>query len=258
MTRGLSPRKSLILFDLDGTLAESKRPVDAEMSVLLGALLQTTRVGVISGGGWPQFHSQLLPSLPADAALGNLTLLPISGGELYVHRDGWTQTYSHAFSAEERERIIADLEAALRACAFDIPQVWGPQIEDRGGQVTLSVLGQLAPISAKLAWDPDQKKRRELVDRLKPSAGFYSAHIGGATSVDLTRPGVDKAYGVGQLSTTLDVTVEAMLFIGDALFVGGNDFPVKATGVATISVRDAEETKRIIETLLACQGGIGV
>ena len=249
--------KSLILFDLDGTLAESKRPVDLEMSGLIGALLRLTRIGVISGGGWPQFQSQPLPSLPADAVLANLTLLPISGGEFYVRQEAWTQTYSHAFSPEERVRIMTDVNDALRACAFDIPQIWGPQIEDRGGQVTLSVLGQLAPISAKLQWDPDQKKRLRLVELLKSNAGLYAAHIGGATSVDVTRPGVDKAYGVRQLVAILGIDVAHMLFVGDALFAGGNDFPVKATGIETIGVRDAEETKRIIETVLACRAGVG-
>lgn len=249
--------KSLILFDLDGTLAESKSAVDAEMSGLIRALLQVTRIGVISGGGWPQFLKQLLPGLQDDPALVNLTLLPISGAELYVRRDGWTPLYSHAFSSEERAQIIADLEAALRDCAFDIPQVWGPQIEDRGGQVTLSVLGQQAPIAAKLQWDPDQRKRKQLVERLSANGVLYSAHIGGATSVDVTRPGVDKAYGVRQISEVLGIGVEQMLFVGDALFAGGNDFPVKATGAATVSVRDAEETKRIIETLLACRSGVG-
>ena len=157
----------------------------------------------------------------------------------------------------ERDRIRADLEAALRHCVFDIPRTWGPQIEDRGGQVTLSALGQSAPIAEKLKWDPHQTKRAKLLAWLAPHADLYSAHIGGATSVDVTRPGIDKAFGVRQLAKTLKIDVADMLFVGDALFAGGNDFPVKAAGVATVAVRDAEESKRVIETLVACAGGIG-
>ena len=46
--------------------------------------------------------------------------------------------------------------------------------------------------------------------------------------------------------------IKNMIFIGDALFPGGNDYPAKEAGVLSIQVRDSEETKRVIETLLAC------
>ena len=47
--------KKLIVFDLDGTLAESKASLDAEMAALLNRLLEIVKVAVISGGDWPQF-----------------------------------------------------------------------------------------------------------------------------------------------------------------------------------------------------------
>ncbi len=46
-----------------------------------------------------------------------------------------------------------------------------------------------------------------------------------------------------------------MLFIGDALFPGGNDYPAKEAGVVSVQVRDSIETKRLIETILACSKG---
>ena len=71
--------KKLIVFDLDGTLAESKAAVDAEMAALLGTLLSIVKVAVISGGNWPQFESQVLANLPHDEHLKNLSLLPTCG-----------------------------------------------------------------------------------------------------------------------------------------------------------------------------------
>ena len=50
----------------------------------------------------------------------------------------------------------------------------------------------------------------------------------------------------------MEIDIQDILFIGDALFEGGNDYPVRKTGVDCIQVRDAEETKRIIETIIAC------
>ena len=56
--------KKLIVFDLDGTLADSKSAVDPEMSGLLHDLLGIVKVAVISGGGWPQFEKQFVSNLP--------------------------------------------------------------------------------------------------------------------------------------------------------------------------------------------------
>jgi phosphomannomutase len=56
--------KGLIIFDLDGTLAESKLPLDAEMAALLARLLEVVKVAVISGGAWAQYEKQVLSHLP--------------------------------------------------------------------------------------------------------------------------------------------------------------------------------------------------
>jgi len=75
--------KRLIVFDLDGTLAESNLSFDAKMSTLLHELLYIIKVAVISGGDWPQFKKQLLSILPHDEWLENLFLLHTSGTKFY-------------------------------------------------------------------------------------------------------------------------------------------------------------------------------
>lgn len=70
--------KKLIVFDLDGTLAESKSSLDAEMSRLLYDLLAIVKVAVISGGDWPQFEKQFVANLARGERLLNLSLLPIA------------------------------------------------------------------------------------------------------------------------------------------------------------------------------------
>ena len=77
--------KKLIVFDLDGTLAESKSSLDAEMSRLLHDLLGIVKVAVISGGDWPQFEKQVLSHLPHDERLANLSLLPTCGTKFYQY-----------------------------------------------------------------------------------------------------------------------------------------------------------------------------
>ena len=80
--------------------------------------------------------------------------------------------------------------------------------------------------------------------------------LGGTTSVDVTKPGIDKAYGIGKLRDTLGITIQEMIFVGDALFPGGNDYPAKEAGVVSIQVRDPNESKRVIEAILACLDGV--
>jgi len=81
--------KRLIMFDLDGTLAESKLPLDAEMATLLVRLLEVVKVAVISGGAWAQFERQVLAHLLHDDRLKCLSLLPTCGTKFYRWDGGW-------------------------------------------------------------------------------------------------------------------------------------------------------------------------
>jgi HAD superfamily hydrolase (TIGR01484 family) len=244
--------KKLIVFDLDGTLAESKSPLDAEMAVLLHALLGTVQVAVISGGDWPQFEKQLLANLPQDELLANLSLLPTCGTKYFQYTGSWKKIYSEDFTADEKEKIITALKEALATAGFKVEKLWGETIEDRGSQITYSALGQQAPLEEKNKWDPDFSKRKAIKAILDPLIPGFSVRIGGATSIDVTKSGIDKAYGIRKLQDLLGITLQDMLFIGDALFPGGNDFPVRATGVVCISVHGPMETKPVTEAIVAC------
>ena len=210
--------KKLIVFDLDGTLAESKSSLDTEMASLLHDLLGIVKVAIISGGGWPQFEKQILSNLPADERLNNLSLLPTCGTQFYQYKGTWKKIYSEDFNQEEKTKIINELKNSLNTVDFDINQIWGDEIEDRGSQITYSALGQQAPIEEKTKWDPDFAKRKKIQEILSLSIPEFSVHLGGTTSVDITKPGIDKAYGIKKLCDTLDIAIDDMIFIGDALF----------------------------------------
>jgi hypothetical protein len=245
----------LIVFDLDGTLAESKSALDAEMATLLSALLAIVKVSVISGGNWPQFEKQLLSNLPQDDHLKNLSLLPTCGTKFYQYAGDWKKLYSEDFTTDEKERIVSSLKQALDSAGFKVEKVWGEVIEDRGSQITFSALGQQAPIEEKKKWDPNFTKRKKikaLLDKLIPE---FSVRLGGTTSIDVTKPGIDKGYGIRKLRDILGIAIPKMVFIGDALFPGGNDYPAKEAGVVSIQVNDPNETKRVIEAIIACLDG---
>jgi phosphomannomutase len=250
--------KKLIVFDLDGTLAASKSPVDAEMAALLSDLLEAVDVAIISGGAWLQFERQVLSNLPRNAMLARLSILPTCGTQFYQFKGEWTKLYSEDFTADEKNKIVGSLNDAIAKAGYPVEKTWGETIEDRGSQITYSALGQQAPLERKEKWDADFVKRKKIKAILDTLIPEFSVHIGGATSIDVTKPGIDKAYGIRKLRDILSISIREMIYVGDALFVGGNDYPAKEAGVISIQVRDPDETKRVIEAFIACLGRCGI
>ncbi|QQL48266.1 HAD-IIB family hydrolase [Mucilaginibacter ginkgonis] len=245
--------KKLIIFDLDGTLAQSKAAIDADMARLLHSLLDTVKVAIISGGDWPQFDKQVISHLPKDSQFNNLFILPTCGTKFYQY-DGkdWQKLYSENFTAAEKKKIISSLNKAVEQTGFKPEKIWGEQIEDRDSQITFSALGQQAPLKPKQEWDPHFDKRRKIKAILDKTIPEFAVQLGGATSIDVTKPGIDKAYGIHKLKEVLKIPITKMLFIGDALFKGGNDYPAKTTGAKCILTRDPKETTHLIDAIVSC------
>jgi phosphomannomutase len=244
--------KKLIVFDLDGTLADSKAAIDKEMAERLDALLTVARVAVISGGDWPQFEKQVIDRLPDGAKLKNLSILPTCGTKFYQYKKGWKQLYAENFTEAQKGKIINSLNEAVDAEGVRAKKTWGDAIEDRGSQITFSGLGQHAPLEEKLKWDPDFSKRKKVKKRLDKLIPEFAVNLGGATSIDITKKGIDKKYGMLKLRDVLDLKIKEMIFIGDAIFPGGNDYPAKESGAFSVCISGPNETKRVIEGIIGC------
>lgn len=246
--------KKIIAFDLDGTLAESKSALPDEMSLLLGRLLEKYHVCVISGGKFEQFEQQLLGNLKVDQSLlDKMHLMPTCGTryfEFNLSKKSWSQVYSEDFTDRDKEKIITALKKSAEELNLLEPKPWGEIIEDRGSQITFSALGQEAPVDEKKKWDPTGSKKMKLRDLVAERLPEYEVRTGGSTSVDVTKLGIDKAYGMRKLEEMLKIKKEEILFIGDALHEGGNDYPVKAYGIDCISVRDWRDTTILLKGVL--------
>ncbi|MBU6490713.1 HAD-IIB family hydrolase [Patescibacteria group bacterium] len=242
----------LIFFDIDGTLTESKQPLTEEMATLLARLLAATKVALISGGALPQFLKQVVEKLPENAPFENLYLLPTSGAMLYEwHKGAWSKVYEERLSEEEALLIKrAILSAVAETEVVDLSKpAYGERIEYRGSQVTFSALGQQAPFALKKVWDADHVKRRMLQAAVADRLQGFSVSMGGSTSIDVTKRGIDKAYGVRKLCERLGISEADALYVGDELIAGGNDEAVFKTAVRTNAVSGPEDTRRVIEAL---------
>ncbi|SDM71486.1 hypothetical protein SAMN04487766_1067 [Actinomyces ruminicola] len=248
-------RPRLVAFDLDGTLAPSKSPMPERMAAALRALLDVVPVCVISGGQIGQFREQVLARLGATPSeLGRLHLMPTCGTRYYTHNpdDGdWALVYANDLTPTQVEQACTVVEAEARRLGLWEEHTWGPALEDRGSQITFSALGQEAPLEAKQAWDPTGEKKARLRDAVAALLPDLEVRSGGSTSVDITRKGIDKAYGMRKLAEVTSIPLEQMLFVGDRLDPQGNDYPVKAMGVACQAVDTWEDTAAFVAELAA-------
>lgn len=245
--------KKIVIFDLDGTLAESKSPLEKRMGLALKNLLKKRKVAIISGGAWSQFESQVLARVKLSALeKSNLFLLPTSGTSYYKFQDGsWSKVYSNDLTHDEVARIEAAFSRLLHDPQLSFPtKVWGERLENRGTQFTFSVMGQKAPCEEKKAWDPTFTKRLVMIEKLSPLLSDFEIRTGGSTSIDVTRKGIDKSYGIKKLQAQLGLDLTDMLFVGDALFPGGNDRAVQDMGVECIATSGPAFTLKIINDML--------
>jgi hypothetical protein len=160
------------------------------------------------------------------------------------------EIYAHLLNDDLRAAAAASLETRARELGLWETDTWGPVIEDRGTQVTFSALGQSAPVDAKRAWDPTGEKKERLRAAVQGDLPELEVRSGGSTSVDITRRGIDKAYGMTALAERTGIALEDMLFVGDRLDEGGNDRPVLDLGVPCQAVDDWEETVAVIGAVI--------
>src|SRR3989344_275957 len=238
----------LIVFDLDGTLTESKLAIEKEMVDALNELSVFCKVAIISGGSFPNFENQLLMSLRPSS---NIILLPTDGSERFEYDESkrkWKMTDMEIFSKEIKKEVVKVLNEIIDSSLYDIPREHtGEYIEDRDTEITFSALGQNAPIDEKKSRDPDQKKRQKIRIELEKRLPKVSASVAGTTSIDILPKGFSKTVGLELLLKELGLEKKDAIFVGDALFVGGNDYSVSEDGIKSIKVKGPEETLEIIK-----------
>jgi phosphomannomutase len=247
--------KKLVAFDLDDTLSVTKSPISDRMSELLGKLLEKYDVCVISGGRLEQFKLQVTDRLDVPAHLLNkLHLMPTCGTRYYRYNEleaKWALQYAEDLSTEQKKRIRTALESVAREMDLWEENPKGEIIEDRYSQMTISALGQQATPEEKYAWAEKYKDIRPVYrDKVAELLPDLEVRIGGTTSTDITLPGIDKAYGMGKLIEAISISKDEILFIGDKLEEGGNDYPVKAMGIDSIAVEHQDDTAYVIEGIL--------
>lgn len=242
---------TLIAVDLDGTLVKSKLEITPDMSAVLGEWLKTNKFAVISGASFSQLKIQILNHLPTDINLNNLILLPITGQSYYIYKNNeWTETHKEIMPADDVEKIFGAFKKIPQELIPVSNPEYGPQLQNRGGQVSFSALGQDAPYLEKYAWDPDLTKRQIIISELEKIIPEFETKIGGTTTIDITPKGIDKGFAIKKIANIEGIQESDIIFFGDRIIPGGNDFAATNSGAVCISVESPNETRDAINSLV--------
>ena len=249
------PDKKIITFDVDGTLTPSKSSITPEMANLVKELMKQKMVVAISGARFEQFKNQFLPPFFDDDSMlpfiQNLKLLPTSGSQRFEYdkiKKEWELTDKEPLRKDIKEKAKKLLKEIINSGLYDIPSnPKGDIVEDRDTQITFSACGQLASIEDKRLWDPDKKKREKIKALLEPELPETSILINAYSSIDILPKGFNKEVGFMRLLNKMGLQKSDMIFVGDGLFPGGNDYSVYEAGFETIAVKGPEETAVIIK-----------
>jgi len=239
----------VLVFDLHGTLSESRMPLSDKMASLLGNLLDRNIVPIVSGSTLKQFEKELVSRLNGHD-YHNLWLYPSEGTELYQWMDGWGKTYGIELSPPDIDRIRVALNSVIKSVGIIPMRSHGENFLVRGGQVTYSVLGFGCPLDIKKRWDGDLSKRKVMRNKLLTIIPEYDVTIGGYTSLNINHKGMGKPYCIKDVCERLGCTMDDIIYVANEFYDGGDDVPVREMGVMCVEVTCPSDTERFIEDYL--------
>lgn len=221
-------------FDMDQTLTRSKTEIEGEHFKLLSLLSYKAPIIIVSGAVIGQMMKQvLLRDAWYLAQNGNHAMSPDA-----------EQLWYKALSESEKKAINTHVAEVARSFKY---KANSETVQDRGCQVSFSLVGHDADLEIKEAFDPERSKRKAILSVYPFQHPDLTVRIGGTTCLDYTRKDGTKGQNVSHLIK--DMAFENPIYVGDALFKGGNDESV--VGVCeTLQVDSVKDTYQFIKQQL--------
>jgi len=226
-----------IFFDMDGTVTRSCTVATPEMKDALQCLRNSNRDVVIVSG---QTVSMIKNNVP------HTSFILGQNGNHAMETDADRELWNETLSASEKKSILEHIAS--------IPRDWEVDDEndlvmDRGPQISYSLLGYHADKDKKEAFDPTGEKRKFLLEKTPFISETLEVKIGGTTTLDYIKKGFHKGFNIEKLITHNGWNKDDCLYIGDALYEGGNDEAVIGV-IDTLHIANPEETLKKIQEIL--------
>ncbi len=233
-----------IFFDVDGTLTRSRSPMKKTMERILRSLIKSGRdVIAVSGADLTQMRKQ------------------VGGLNLYWKHNVYFLAQNGNYAQDKSTRVLwsnilspeskSDINNHINTIRVNLTNIFesadeSDLIQDRGSQISLSLLGHHAELERKEGFDPDGSRRREILQRFPLISDRVEVRIGGTTCLDYFEKGKNKGFNVKQMIEEMKWNPGDCVYVGDALFEGGNDETVKGI-IDTHPVKSPEDTVSFIK-----------
>ena len=202
------------IFDVDGTLTPSRGKMDYEFRAFFNTFCLVNDVYLVTGSDKPKTVEQITePTYNLAKRVYNCSGCDVWEGNNNIRTSDW---------------ILPDLARTfLISCEYesDFSLRTGNHIEQRKGMVNFSVVGRNASLYERKQYadfDEQNKERRKIADAFNTMFPDLQATVGGETGIDISPKGTDKS----QILSDFNINDE-LHFFGDAMFAGGNDYPLK-------------------------------
>lgn len=244
-------KKTLLLFDVDGTLTAPRLSVTPEMLALLERVkheyASEVELGIVGGSDFAKQAEQLAPANILD-----LFHYVFSENGLVAYRTGILlakQSLTKHLGELNFKRLVNFLLRLLSET--DCPVKRGTFIEFRNGMLNVSPIGRQCTQDEREqfeAYDKEHNVRVGMVEKLEREFADLKMKfvIGGQISMDVFPEGWDKTYCL-RFVTDLFGDIH---FFGDKTSPGGNDYEIYVSErTVGHSVKTFEDTMRILNEM---------
>lgn len=205
--------RKIFLFDVDGTITPSRKPIDNLFSIKLLQVAADHDVYVVTGSDRPKTLEQI-----GDLLYNIKGAFHCNGNDVWinnshVHTNPWT------ISPEAKKW----LERQLKFTKYHT--LTGNHIEERPGMVNFSVVGRNANDSERkeyYLYDGFTNERETIATAFNKFFPELNAQVAGETGIDIQPKGADKS----QIIHYIDHKDNEVHFFGDKMDPGGNDYPL--------------------------------
>lgn len=224
--------KKHLFFDMDDTVTQSRGHIDQDMYDFFSTL--PLDIIIVSGAATQQIRTQV----------GDLSLYRLGqNGNHAIHPSG-TVLWEEKLSKDHATVVHAHIQSLQKLYTQEITDIQD-LVEERGAQISYSLIGHHEDLEKKKACDPEQTVRKSLLARVPLSHTEIEVKIGGTTCFDYFQKGRNKGYNVRRLIDTQGWNADDCLYFGDALYPGGNDETVVGV-IDTVAVRNHRHTFNLL------------
>lgn len=254
--------RNIVLFDMDGTLTESRQKFNSTtLSSSLVELSQVADIGIVTGSDYDYLKEQLSPLLNSSIRYC-LHLLPCNGTKYYAPPEFPSQDFQMVKEVSMQEELgkakwrkLMEILVVkqLRASEFDIP-LTGHFISARGSMINWSPSGRNANDEERQKFQRFDKKynfRKRNLSEIRAELDSamidnVTIKLGGDTSFDIYPTGWDKTFALRYFKDS------EVWFVGDrALSPNGNDYEIyKECEPRSFHTTGPDETVEIINSII--------